>query len=396
MVKFYTAVIGGGASGILAGISSKLSGHETVICERMPSIGRKLLACGGGRCNFLNDRLDESCYGPEAGILVKSVFSRFGKNRLLDFFSGLGLEYYCRDGKYFPVTDQSSTVLRLLEIEIERLKIPVETGFALADISESGDGFCLSSSSGKKITAGRVILASGGRSYPSLGSDGSCYRFCRGFGHRVIEPVPSAVAVETSDKTCRQLQGQKIPAAASAVIDGKINPAENGELLFTAYGLSGTVILDISRDLSIALNRGPARKAEIFIDLAPFLGEKELAAELSRRIEKGFAAEDLLCGILPNRFGVVFKKLLQAKDSCAIAAFFKKMVFQAVKTRGWNEAEFTCGGVDTSEVDPGTLESLKKKGLYFCGEILDVQGKRGGYNLAWAFASGLTAGLTGQ
>lgn len=394
MQKFNTAIVGAGASGLVAAISAKRAKNTVIILERLPSIGKKLLACGGGRCNFLNEKIDESYYNFSARPLVKSGLSRFGKTEILSFFEGLGLYHYCEQGRIFPVTNQASSVLKVLENEIRKLSVSVELGFEVAEISSSREGFLVGSSANKKIFCDNLILAAGGRSYPALGANGSCYKFCRSFGHRVIETVPSAVPIEVSDKCCHFLQGQKIFVCAKSLIDGKINSEAHGELLFTKYGLSGTAILDISQDLSVALNREPRFSAQVLVDFVPFLDEADLKSELSARIKAGSEPLDLLCGILPNKFGLAFGDLLKSRDPGKITIELKHKTFKALRTRGWNEAEFTCGGVDTSQINEKSLGSKFKKKLYFCGEILDVEGRRGGYNLAWAFSSGFIAGLT--
>ncbi|MFH0828227.1 MAG: aminoacetone oxidase family FAD-binding enzyme [Candidatus Omnitrophota bacterium] len=394
MPKFHTGVIGAGASGMAAAISAKRAGKSVILFERMPSIGKKLLACGGGRCNFLNKKLDETYYNSEAKGLVKSIFACFGKKDILDFFDELGLYSFSEEDRIFPVTNQASTVLKALEIELKKLGACLELSFEVSGISLAKEGFLVASSVNNKAVCENLIMAGGGKSYPALGSNGGCYRFCREFGHRIIEPVPSAVAIEVEDRLCHLLQGQKVSVSFESVIDGKTISKVEGELLFTKYGLSGTAVLDVSRDLSIALNRRPARKAEALVDFVPFLEERALKNELARRINNGIEPEDLLCGILPNKFGMALSGLLKAKQPEKIAAELKHKNFRVIRTRGWNEAEFTCGGVDTTQVKPETLESRLKNGLYFCGEILDVDGKRGGYNLAWAFSSGFIAGLT--
>ncbi len=395
MSKFHVGVIGAGASGIVAAISAKKNAGPVVLCERMPAIGKKLLACGGGRCNFLNEKLDESYYNPAARGLAKSIFRRFGKDDILKFLGDLGLHYYSENSRVFPVTNQAASVLKIFEIELKKLAIPVELGFEVSDISPVREGFEVISSSGKRLICKNLILACGGRSYPALGADGSGYKLCRNFGHRVVEPVPSGVPVEISDKIRHFLQGQKVFVGAQSLINGRISSQAGGELIFTKYGLSGTAILDISQDLSIALNRQPLATAEVLIDFVPFLQESALRSELSGKISKDFGSEDLLQGLLPNKFGPALSGLLKTKDPQKIASSLKKYKFKVLRTRGWNEAEFTCGGVDISQVNENTLESKLRKGLYFCGEILDVEGKRGGYNLAWAFSSGFIAGLTG-
>lgn len=385
-------VIGGGASGILAAISVKRKGVPVVICERMNRLGRKILASGNGRCNLLNDRIDSSSYNLPARHLVDSVFSRFGKNDIKGLFESLGLKVYSEEGRIFPATNQSATVLKILDMELSRLSVPVEFDFKVSKVTDSKNGFIALSDSGKKVTGGAVILACGGRSYPALGSDGNAYGIAKHFGHTIIDPVPAAVPLVVKDGLCHILQGQKISARIMSHIGGKTVNESSGDLLFTKYGLSGSAILDISEEISIAINRNKSGDVAISVDMVPFMNEPELTSELSKRIRGGLPVEDLTAGILPNKFGSALKELLRAKDPESITKNLKDRRFKILGTRGWNEADFTAGGVDLKEVDEVSLGSIIKKGLYFAGEILDVNGKRGGYNLAWAWASGYIAG----
>jgi predicted Rossmann fold flavoprotein len=215
-------------------------------------------------------------------------------------------------------------------------------------------------------------------------------------GHRIVTAVPSAVPLLVRDRLCHILQGQRIRARASALVGGEIVREADGELLFTAYGLSGTAVLDVSESLSIALNRDGRSDAVLAVDLVPFMTGDRLAWEIGRRMKAGWAESDWLSGILPEKFAVLARSgapptgALEA--AAALAATLKDKRFTVQGTRGWNEAEFTAGGVDAREVEPGTLESKCCRDLHLAGEILDVQGPRGGFNLAWAWASGLAAG----
>jgi predicted Rossmann fold flavoprotein len=285
-------------------------------------------------------------------------------------------------------------VLRVLEIELKRLIVPVEFNFEVVDIKASGNGFTVVSKSRKNITCGKVIITGGGKTYPALGSDGNCYRFARQFGHTIIEPVPSGVPIVVKDSLCHFLQGQKIFANATSVIGGKITGESGGEILFTKYGLSGTAILDISRGLSVAVNRHPKEEACVVVDMVPFMSKEQLKKELTRRLNRGIPNDDLLTGILPNKFKLALGDILREKAVDKIIASIKDKVFEVLGTRGWNEAEFTSGGINVNEIKESTLESKLKEGVYFAGEILDVDGERGGYNLAWAWTSGFVAGLT--
>ena len=237
-------------------------------------------------------------------------------------------------------------------------------------------------------------MTGGGKTYPGLGSDGSCYSLAESLGHKIIEPVPSAVPLLVKDRFCHFLQGQKIFCIAKSVIDGKIEKEIKGEILFTKYGLSGTAVLDISEDISIAINRLRKKSVQVSIDMAPFMDRDDFRREVENRISRHWAIENLMIGILPNKFSLVLKDLFKDKDSGQIVNAVKDKRFDVIGTRGWNEAEFTAGGVDTRDVKENTLESKLKKKVYFAGEILDVNGERGGYNLAWAWASGFVAGLT--
>jgi predicted Rossmann fold flavoprotein len=393
MAEHYkVAVIGGGASGIAAAISAKRSGYSVVICERLPKLGKKILASGNGRCNLSNDKIDAGFYNAEARELVSSIFSKFGGDDIKKFFKELGLSAYSEGGRIFPVTDQASSVLKVLETELARLSVSVETDFDVMSISRLASGFSIRSRRGRTVSCDKVILAGGGKSYPALGSNGSLYALAKEFGHNIIEPAPSAVPLIVKDMLCHLLQGQKIQAKVKSVIDDKIVSEASGDLLFAQYGLSGTAVIDISEDISIAINRNKKKDAVVLADMVPFMDKAALEEEMGRRIRAGLSGEDIIAGILPNKFGFALEELLGSRNAAKVASALKEKRFNITGTRGWNEAEFTAGGVNTAEIRSGTLESKLARGVYFAGEILDVAGRRGGYNLAWAWASGFIAG----
>jgi len=394
MRKVSALVIGGGASGIVAAISAKRAGSSVMVCEKMPRLGKKILASGNGRCNLSNESLDESAYNPASRPLVREVLQKFSKCDIIKFFNNLGLLVYSDEGRIFPVTNQSSSVLKVLEMELDRLKIPLQSNFEVSSVTHSGQDFIVRSASGEKMFCDNVILASGANSYPALGSDGSGYPIAKHFGHSIVAPVPVCVPVVVKDPFCHLLQGQKISAGAKVVIGSTVAAAATGDLLFTKYGLSGTAILDISEEVSISLNRRGMKQVNIDVDMAPFMSDEELRKEIERRVRGNFSIEEMLAGILPNKFSAAFAGVLKTRRADLITNSIKSKIFNVTGTRGWNEAEFTAGGIDTGEVLP-TLESKFREGLYFAGEVLDVDGKRGGYNLAWAWASGFVSGLTG-
>ncbi|HEX2695827.1 MAG TPA: aminoacetone oxidase family FAD-binding enzyme [Acidobacteriota bacterium] len=400
--RFDVAVVGGGAAGLVAAICAARRGDSAVVCERMPRLGKKILVTGGGRCNLTNEELSPAAFTSTSPGLVGSVLGRFGKEDIRSFFKGLGLETYSEGGRVFPTTNQASSVLKVLEMEIGRLGVAVELGFEVTLIGHSGTSFSIEGRDGRRLEALSVILAGGGLSYPALGSNGSAYELAGRFGHRLVTPVPSAVPVLAKDRMCHFLQGQRVRAAAVALVGEEPAGRAEGEVLFTQYGLSGTAVLDVSESLSIAIHREDRADSALVLDLVPFMSAEALAAEFRRRVKADWPAGDLAAGILPDKFAPVISAMAaesgrgQGDAEAKLAAGLKAKRFSVSGTRGWNEAEFTSGGVDAREVDPRTLESKARPGLFLAGEMLDVQGGRGGYNLAWAWASGHVAGLAGR
>jgi len=398
------AVVGGGAAGLTAAISAARRGDSVAVLERLPSPGRKILATGGGRCNLLNEDLGPSSFSSTDPALVASILERFGRREIREFFTGLGLRLQADEkGRVYPATNQAASVLKVLELEVRRLGIPVEAGFAVGRVEPRAAGFRLRAGDGRAVESRAVVLAGGGKCYPALGSDGSCHGLAASLGHRIVAPVPSAVPLLVKDRICHLLQGQRLQVRLEGRIAGRAAGTAEGELLFTRYGLSGTAVLDVSEGLSIALNREGRRDVSVVVDLLPDMPAGDLAAEFSRRSAAGWETRDITSGLLPEKFGPLVPQLAgaawgkgDAPGAAAgrLAAVLKKIEFPVQGTRGWNEAEFTAGGVDAREAKPGTLESRLRHGLYLAGEILDVQGGRGGFNLAWAWASGFVAGLT--
>jgi len=395
MAQYDVIVIGGGAAGIMAAITAKRQGASVLVCEKMPKIGKKLLITGAGRCNLLNNILDASFYNSGSQAFVRAVLNQSGKEAMLGFFKELGLATYADEaGRIFPVTNQAASVLKVLEMELERLKVTLDLGCEIKNIRVTKNEFEICAKSGERETCRKVILCAGGKSYPALGADGNGYALAMAFRHKIVEPVPSTVPLVVKDPWCHALQGQKIRVSATGCIQGEKVRTASGELLFTQYGLSGTAILDVSEEISIALNRGHVTNVSVIVDLIPFMDENELTAELSEKLKRGITRENLTEGLLPHKLSGLLREALQSSDAIAIAKLLKHKEFKVIGTRGWNEAEFTSGGIPVDEVDPLTLESKFQKGLYFAGEVLDVQGRRGGYNLAWAWASGAVAGKT--
>ncbi len=400
-------VLGAGASGLIAAVSAARRGAKVTVIERLPQAGKKLLATGGGRCNLLNDRLSASDFASTEPALVASILGRFNRDAIRSFFQDLGLRLQSDEaGRVYPATNQAASVLKVLELETARRRVRIETRFEAKKVAAPSGRFRIEAADGRAVEAPALVLAAGGRSYPALGSNGSGYDLAASFGHSIVAPVPSAVPLIVKDRLCHFLQGQRLRVRIESRIAGRARQEAEGELLFTQYGLSGTAALDVSESLSIALNREGRKDASVVVDFLPFLAEQDVAEEIARRLVSGWAIKDLASGLLPEKFGLIMAQLVHEaghapagndpeESGRRLAALLKSREFPVLGTRGWNEAEFTSGGVDAREVKPGTLESKLMNRLYFAGEILDVQGGRGGFNLAWAWASGFVAGLLG-
>jgi predicted Rossmann fold flavoprotein len=404
-------IIGGGPSGMMAALSVRRRHPEysVLIIDRTFELGRKLLVTGAGRGNITNINLlhdPEKLYHGDQQF-IQSVFTQFPYNDILKFFDGLGVPLYeekkTNKGKMFPVINHAKTIRDLIVDEVAQEKVTVIVNTTVTTICRS-DGQWKISAADIRFLSKYLIISTGGRTYPSLGSDGTGYDLLKSLGHTIISPVPSAVPLVSKNPLSHLLQGEKMTMQAEAVIDGKPVSRATGDVMFTQYGYSGPAVFDISRDISIRINREGKQDTKIRLHFFPGKTPDELTDELIRRFAKhpGFPVAHCLWGLLPQKV---------AGAVCAAAKLPIDMVAKNIKdvhiklligiltsfeadvtgTRGWNEAEFTAGGVDTHEMS-STLESKKVSRLYIAGELLDVDGPVGGYNLSWAWASGFVAG----
>ncbi|HQO94981.1 MAG TPA: NAD(P)/FAD-dependent oxidoreductase [Sedimentibacter sp.] len=397
------AVIGGGASGLTAAIAAARNGAEVTICEKLNRVGKKILATGNGRCNYTNMNLSKECYHSNNLNFVDEVMKFFNLDKTLVFFEDLGiLPYVDESGKVYPNSLQASSVLDVLRYELKRHKVKEVTDFNVTALRKSKDKFSIIGND--TITADRVILATGGKASPQLGSDGKGYELAKSLGHEIIEPFPALVQLKLSGKYFKRIAGIKFDGIVKAYAGDRLIREEEGEILFTDYGISGPPILQVSRKVIEELNK--KNKPFLNIDMFPGYSKLKLYDILQdrfRRISYKTIEESMIGFINKKLIPVVFYEAgfedlnkicgkLNKKEIYKIIEILKEWKFEVIGHNSWQQAQSTAGGIKLSEVNPKTLESLKVKGLYFAGEILDVDGDCGGFNLQWAWSSGYTAG----
>ena len=400
-MKTEIAVIGGGASGMIVAITARKSGKEVVVLERKDRILKKVLITGNGRCNITNVNADISNYFGKNISSVKNILNSFNPQDTMDFFNGLGI--VCNEenrGKVYPLSGQASSVVDALRFEAERLGIKIETEFYVRKIEKDGFKFKIYSEDRKKIEAGRVILAAGGQSYPELGSNGSGFELAKELGHSVTRLSPSIVQLKTEKNQVKGLQGIKTDVAVTAYGDNKKICTYDGELLFTDYGISGNVVFNISFVMPLYKN------VEFEIDFMEKFDYNELYEILKERkkMMSHLTMENYFNGMINKKLGQFLSKVsgieklskpvkdLNDSEIRKLCTVLKKYRVKILDTTGFKNAQITAGGVSLNEVNTETLESGIVKGLYFSGEVLDVYGECGGFNLQWAWASGYIAG----
>ena len=400
-MKTEIAVIGGGASGLMAAITAKKSGKEVIILERKDRILKKVLITGNGRCNITNVNASISNYFGKNISSVENILNRFTPQDTMDFFNELGI--VCNEenrGKVYPLSGQASSVVDALRFEAEKLGIKIETEFYVRKIEKDGFKFRIYSEDRKKIEAGRVIIAAGGQSYPELGSNGSGFELAKELGHSVTKLSPSIVQLKTEKYQVKGLQGIKTDVAVTAYGDNKKICTYDGELLFTDYGISGNVVFNISFVMPLY------KDVEFEIDFMEKFDYNELYEMLKerKRILSHLTMENYFNGMINKKLGQFLSKVsgieklskpvkdLNDSEIRKLCTVLKKYRVKILDTTGFKNAQITAGGVSLDEVNPETLESKIVKGLYFSGEVLDVYGECGGFNLQWAWASGYIAG----
>ena len=406
-MKKKVIVVGAGAAGLMAAGRAAGKGHEVHLYEKNNRIGKKILITGKGRCNVTNDSDVEGLLDniPGNPYFMYSSFYQLDSFGLQEFFRNLGLELKVERGKrVFPVSDRSLDVVLALEKYIKKNKVKLHLESPVDSILiEDGKAAGIRLKNGKEEKADGVIVCTGGLSYPGTGSTGDGYRFAKAAGHHVTKLYPSLVPLKTAENWCHELMGLSLKNIEITVKNnkGKKVYTDFGEMLFTHFGVSGPVILSASRHIILTIEEG----YKLYIDLKPAMDEKKLDARLLRDFEK-FANKDFvnaLDELLPQKLIPVIIQLAEIdprKKVNSITKEERKRLLGLIKglpltitgVTGYNEAVVTCGGIETDEIDPSTMESKLVKNLHFAGEVLDVDAYTGGFNLQIAFSTGYTAG----
>ena len=394
------AIIGGGASGMAAALAAaENEKNQVILLERQARVGRKLQATGNGRCNLSNIHAASRGYHGEDASFARPAISAFTPDETLAWFHSLGLFTVTEDsGKVYPYSDQAGSVVDVLRLSLVKENITLKTGYEVTKIQKVGTGFQITDGN-EPITCDKLIVACGGLAGSKLGGTMSGYKLLAKLGHRSTKLRPSLVQIKSSWPELPSLKGVRANCHVQILHNGEHYAHSTGELQLTEHGVSGPVVFEISRDVCAKPGKWTAK-----LDFLPNISSDALEAELQRRRGSNLPMEDLLTGILHNRLGRVLTKAAGIKgkqyanqisnaELREVIGAVKGLEIDLTEPLGMDSAQVTAGGVLTDGFDPNTMESKLVPGLYACGEVLDIDGDCGGYNLQWAWSSGRMAGL---
>lgn len=391
-------IIGGGVSGIVSAIKSFNGRNRITILERNDKCLKKLLLTGNGRCNYFNDDTSISNYHSMREDLLDKVINSDNMSRILDFYNELGIIPKIKNGYYYPFSNQASTVRDALLFEVMKLGISIKYNYLVEKIEHSNNKFIINDS----IVCDKVIIATGSCSYPKTGSDGMGYDFLRKFGHNIIKPLPALVQLNSDFKYCRELSGIRSDVILSLYEDDEFISSSIGEVQLTDYGISGICTFNLSHFVTRGLDMG--RKEVIKVNFLPFIKDNYMEwfnTYSNKHNDKNIYM--LLCNILNYKLVKVILKVcsidnetyyneLDYNSRSLLIDNLTNFKFNIVSTKDFNFSQVCNGGVSLDEVNLSTFESLIVDGLYITGEVLDINGNCGGYNLICAVISGILVG----
>jgi len=394
------AIIGAGASGLVAALVASRGGVKVKIFEKNNKVGKKILATGNGRCNVTNKSIKTFNYHGKNPKFVNIAIDRFNASTCRAFFEKIGIDLTeGQKNRLYPKSLQSSSVVELLSYECKRNGVDICLNQEVADITKEGEKFALHVE-GEKYHSDFVLIATGGLAMPTLGASDSGYRFAKKFGHTLIPTFASLVQLETKEDF-KSISGVKLQGSIKVVLGKEELIYASGDILFTNYGISGSAILDVSRVANKILQHDD--KVFVSMDLMSEYSKEQLKNILQKRVKNsnGKSVSLWLKGFLNSKLSLFLSKNirvenaddLNTKDIVNLVYLLKNFKATIIGSRGFRSAEVTAGGVNTDEVNPKTFESKLQNGLFFSGEVLDIDADCGGYNLHWAWASGYSTGL---
>ena len=404
-MSFDCVVIGGGAAGLMATINAKRKGLNVALIEHTDKLANKILSTGNGKCNFSNTFMEKECFQNEDKAKVISVIERFNVSDLLEFFEELGVLHKEKNGYLYPRSESAASVADALIREVKRLGIEVILNSRVKNINKTDRGFVLSleSESIVKLNADNLIIACGSMAAPKTGSDGSGYKLAGMLGNTVVKPLPALTALICDSKNMKASSGVRASGKVSVFVDGIEESTEFGEIQFTDYGISGIPVFQISRYAVKALDL--SKNVNVKINFFPEFSKEELSEIVKKNIAKGdkTTISDALSGIINKKLvnmlcretgfdANLFCYKITEDNLNKLIDYLHEFTYNVVSYKGFEFAQVCQGGVSLSEIDED-MQSNVCEGIFYAGEILDVDGKCGGYNLQWAFSSAFVAAL---
>ncbi|MCX6808208.1 MAG: NAD(P)/FAD-dependent oxidoreductase [Candidatus Berkelbacteria bacterium] len=403
MKKYDIAIIGAGPAGILAAIMAVEAGANIALFDKNDQIGRKILATGNGRCNLTNKDVDSRNFHGANAKFIQRILDQFTNIETMQFFESLGLLLKEEDrGRIFPRSNQAKSVVEVLGNKLDELNADIFTNKLVKRISKDESDFLIEFESGETFRTRKLILSTGGKAAFQFGSSGDGLFWSKLFGHNIVPIKAALVPVETIEIWPSEVQGLKLEVKVSIKQAGNIIATRSGDLLFTHFGVSGPAVMGLARDIAYSLEKGDVNiEIDIFPEIDSSVLDKKIAETIARNGQKsvknsliGFAPLNLLPILLgiANVDGERKAAEISKADRISIVKAFKSLDLRVKSVRPLKEAQVSAGGIDVREIDENTLESKLVPGLFFAGEIIDVDGDSGGFNLQWAWSSGFVAG----
>lgn len=402
-MKIDVLVVGGGASGLVAAIFAARAGARTTIIEHKDKIGKKILATGNGKCNYTNLVQTPECYRGTNPAFATFVLNEFNETDAIAFFRELGIMPKYKNGYVYPYSEQATSIVNVLAMELKRLNVNIVYNEHVSSMKKQKDGSFFVQTNENTYQAKKVILATGGCASKAHGSDGSGYALAESLGHHIIKPLPALTQLLASNKFFKTISGVRLEAKARLFSNQKEIAMEEGEVLFTNYGISGIPIFQLSRFAAKSIDEN--KNTSLTLDFYPEMSEFELQSHMIERFENGQhkTTEEVLTGLINQKLAYVLLQEAKLKPEVPservnkdgilrITKLLKQFTLTITGCNTFENAQVSAGGVDTSEIDAKTLESKLVKNLYITGELLDIDGTCGGYNLQWAWSTGVIAG----